>query len=434
MWVQQRLPFDTPEAHATILHPTGQGKVTVARKEKNWSEMYVPISELPYVVQQLAGYPDVYISQNRFNGPRKIALLAQLDALFVDLDYYHNASLVGCPPEHVLEIARMALEDERLPQPSYAVNTGRGVALVWLHSPVPRQALPRWNACQQRLWEALSHLGADQLARDAARVLRLVGTRNSKTGTFVESMTPAAEPWDFDTLADEILPLTRAELYDLRIRRAQKGAQKPLEASKTTPPQGFTQATLWEARLSDLQRLLQLRYGSMLPPGQRDAWMFVAGVAMSWLAIPVMMQRELWALAHQVAGWDDREAKSRLQAVMKRCHMAANGQTVEYNGMQVDARYRLKTQTILEWLEITPAEQLHMQTLIGEEVARERHRKAEAERKRLNGEVKVDRDTYRGQAILRREEAQIMRQQGMSYRQIAQQLGCSHSEIIRLLK
>ena len=38
----------------------------------------------------------------------------------------------------------------------------------------------------------------------------------------MEALTPAGDVWEFDTLADEVLPLTRAEVMDLRIRRAAK--------------------------------------------------------------------------------------------------------------------------------------------------------------------------------------------------------------------
>lgn len=61
------------------------------------------------------------------------------------------------------------------------------------------------------------------MARDAARVLRLIGTINSKTGSVVEALTSAEDPWPFDRLADEILPLTRAQIRDLRVARALRG-------------------------------------------------------------------------------------------------------------------------------------------------------------------------------------------------------------------
>jgi hypothetical protein len=57
-------------------------------------------------------------------------------------------------------------------------------------------------------------------------------------------------------------------------------------------PRKFTSATLWEARLSDLQRLKALRWFGDPMPDFRDRWLFVAGVGMSWLAVPQVLRRE----------------------------------------------------------------------------------------------------------------------------------------------
>lgn len=425
---QLRWPLESAEDHARTLHPAGLGKVTLAVRQGNrWHQSYHQVDDLPQIVRMVSGQADVYLSQNRFWGRRRIANLAQLDALFADLDYYAVPDLANRPPWHVVEMALLALELERIPRPSFAVATGRGVALVWLHTPVPRASLPRWNSCQRRIYEALRHLGADAKARDAARVLRLIGTTNSRTGALVEALTPAAEPYPFEELADEVLPITRAELYDLRIRRAAKHR----ESGQVRPPQGFTQATLWEARLSDLQRLLQLRWFGHLPPGQRDNWLFLAGVAMSWLAIPLVMQRELYALAHQVGGWDEAEAGNRLRSVLARAHAAGRGETVDWLGQSMDPRYRFRTETILEWLEITPEEQRQLQTLIGPDVARERDRQRWHQRREAAGGV--ERATYLEQAEERRQAAHTLREQGKSLREIAKLLGASPEGVRRML-
>jgi hypothetical protein len=84
--------------------------------------------------------------------------------------------------------------------------------------------------------------------------LRLIGSRHGETGVLVEALTPVGEVWDFDDLADEVLPLQRAELFDLRVRRAAKDAKK-LSTSRRIPVNGFSVASLQEARLSDYQRL-----------------------------------------------------------------------------------------------------------------------------------------------------------------------------------
>jgi hypothetical protein len=44
------------------------------------------------------------------------------------------------------------------------------------------------------------------MAVDASRVLRVIGTRHGKANAIVETITPAGEVWDFNELADRVLP------------------------------------------------------------------------------------------------------------------------------------------------------------------------------------------------------------------------------------
>jgi len=164
--------------------------------------------------------------------------------------------------------------------------------------------------------------------------LRLIGSRHSGSGLVVEALMPAGEIWEFDSLADEVLPFTRAEVVDLRIRRAARDAgRRRRNQRRTMVARGFNVGTLWEARLSDLQALVnRVRWFGELPEGQRDYWMFLAANAMSYLAPPERMEREAYALARDVCRWDDRETISRLHAVFKRALMAQGGETIEWPG------------------------------------------------------------------------------------------------------
>jgi hypothetical protein len=160
---------------------------------------------------------------------------------------------------------------------------------------------------------------------DATRVLRLIGSQHSGSGLIVEALTSAGEVWEFATLAYEMMPLTRAEVVDLRIQRAARDAERPRRSQRRAmAAQGFNAGTRWEARLSDLQALVnRVRCFGELPEGQRDYWMFLATNAMSWLAPPDRLEREAHALARDVCHWmTDREARSRLHAVFKRALMA----------------------------------------------------------------------------------------------------------------
>jgi hypothetical protein len=115
-------------------------------------------------------------------------------------------------------------------------------------------------------------------------------------------------------------------------------------------PRKFTSATLWEARLSDLQRLKALRWFGDPMPDFRDRWLFVAGVGMSWLAVPQVLRRELFALAREVGGWTERETRSKLHAIFRTAHEAAAGRRVEWQGLEIDPRYRMRNQTTIEAL------------------------------------------------------------------------------------
>ncbi len=413
----------TPLMHGEALHGEGAPRhhVVIAQAQPRWRQRAYRVETLPEVLPELAGAGDVFISQGRFWGYRReVAQLAGISALWSDLDCHNVPRLRGMHPLGVLQEALALLEQAKVPQPSLAIFTGRGLAPLWLHSAVPRAALPRWNACQRRIFETLKPLGADAGAKDAARVLRLAGSVNRKSGMVVEALRPPGEVWAFDDLADEVLPLTReelAEVRDLRIQRARRGPERRL----WTPGDGLTVATLWEARLSDLQLLLRLRWDAEeLPPGQRDKWLFVAGCGMSWLAAdPGVMRRELYSLAREVGGWPEGETASRLHAVVRRATMAKDGEKVAYRGAEVDPRYRISTSTIQESLEITAAEERHMSTLISPtEKARRRTEKA-----RASGVIA--REEYVGRAARRRREASRRAAEGESFKQIAASLGVS---------
>src|SRR5690625_8032446 len=81
-------------------------------------------------------------------------------------------------------------KDQDLPTPSLLVFSGRGIQAKWLlETPVPRQEMPRWNACQRYLVERLADVGADTAAKDARRVLRILQTVNSKSGAIIRVVT-----------------------------------------------------------------------------------------------------------------------------------------------------------------------------------------------------------------------------------------------------
>jgi Homeodomain-like domain len=417
----------SPKHHGALVHTGGMGSVAIAQATRAgyWRERSYPVEVALQLLNHHRGRADVYLSMQRFRGRRRVAHLLSMGSLYADLDYYRVPELSGLGPRHVLDLALTALGRASMPPPTLAIYSGRGLYLLWLHSPIPRSALPRWTACQHELYEVLRPLGADRAALDAARVLRVVGTLHGETGVMVEALTSASEVQNFDQLADEILPLARAKLRDIRIQRALRAARTAQEERPQAPPEGFTQATLWEARLTDLQKLRELRWFGQPMPDYRDRWMFVAGVGMSWLAVPPVLRRELYALAAEIGGWTEARARSKLSAVMSRAHAAARGERVEWAGLEWDPRYRLKNQTIIELLEISAEEERELKTIISDEERRRR------DRERKNPEM--SRKEYETSAAKRRVQARRMAAEGLTRQQIADALGWSRRHVQRVL-
>lgn len=79
------------------------------------------MQELYKILPAYGGVYDAYISQNRFWGPRSVSRLAQLSALYADLDYYKVPTLAEMHPLGVLDLAFEALEKDKVPYPSFAV-------------------------------------------------------------------------------------------------------------------------------------------------------------------------------------------------------------------------------------------------------------------------------------------------------------------------
>jgi DNA-binding NarL/FixJ family response regulator len=160
--------------------------------------------------------------------------------------------------------------------------------------------------------------------------------------------------------------------------------------------------------------------------------MFLSGVAMSWLAVPAVLQRELYALAHQAGGWTEGHARSKLQAVFRTAHQAARGERVQYAGVEVDPRYRFKNQTIIELLEITAEEEREMRTIVSDDERRRRDREEKREQRREAGAM--TREQYEARAADRRVQARRMAAEGLSLREIGRTLGISHEAVRKALR
>lgn len=391
---------------------------------------------------------NLYFSMQAFRRPncRKVWNLSTIGCCFVDVDYKARERWKDEDPRIVMSAILATLDDAGIPAASFAMDSGNGIHLVWTHNLMPPAALKRWNSVQERLLEVLQPFGADPVAKDAARVLRISGSWNPNAARkdptrglvhliWIQGAEPA-KPYrhDFDSFADEVLPLTRAEIVSLRAERAKRRAEsKPISRNGRKPAARRDSASYAETVLEDLHRLRQHRYrhtGGRLPAGQRDNWLFCTAMALSWITPAPALQGQIEAIAEQVSSWRGREARSRMGSIIRRAQDAAAGKTIEFDDKKVDPRYRMKAETIIKWLTIEEAEMraTGLRVLLSPDVRRERRTLDARDRRKTNGATSHD-DKRATRIELGKRATWLHIRNGLTYAEIAAELGVSKATI-----
>lgn len=210
---------------------------------------------------------DLYISMNDFTKPsRKEENLYHLKHFYVDLDTYHSAyaDLPYCN-EFILQQLEELYFGIKFPEPNLVVSSGRGMYLIW-NINEHKNALPRWKTVQKYLCQLLTEFGADsKVSTDCARVLRVPGSINTKSGNYVKILSSNSEKHSIY----EFLAYYMPDSYLDGIRKHEQIRSKlALTSSSVTPKEKVTtkleskiaffhnNSTLLQSRLTDLETLL----------------------------------------------------------------------------------------------------------------------------------------------------------------------------------
>ncbi|NMQ21489.1 replication protein [Candidatus Competibacter phosphatis] len=298
---------------------------------------------LPQIIAALDPERDTWISQAEFHKPnRRIVHLLRLGLCFVDLDTYktpHGESR----PETLLGRFLGHCGDEDVPLPSLVIYSGRGLQAKWLlERPLPRAALPRWNAVQKELVARLAPFGADPGARDASRVLRLVDTVNTRSGErvrvlWVQRHAEDVRRYPFEWLAETLLPVSR-EAFQLK-RQPPTAPRTPLQVipgGKTGNLRVFSGRQLAWDRLEDLRKLAQRRGWTEhgIPHGYRSKYVhWCLNFLLLSGAIPAnQLYLEAQALVREVCPDFDKDVRSVLSTLYRKAKAYEAGERIEFNG------------------------------------------------------------------------------------------------------
>ena len=117
-------PLATGSDHVEVLHGRSRstGDVEIAHPNgERWNARMIALADLKRYCDLCADNDNVFISQGRFRGRRRIVNLSTIGSLWVDLDYY-KTDLDDLRPERVSWHVRRLCDREKLPQPSYILS------------------------------------------------------------------------------------------------------------------------------------------------------------------------------------------------------------------------------------------------------------------------------------------------------------------------
>ena len=414
-----------PDRHASLVHRSTNRQVVIwtPDREPRWRTRRASdaISLLAHEIRA----ENVFFSVNQFNGRRQVRHLAALNALYVDVD------------SHQGEVNLSALMDDRLgavsragvPEPSLIVFSGRGLHFYWIINPTPAAALPRWQACQRHLQRLLQ---GDPAAVDCTRLLRAIGSVNARAPEACRTVTGillSTSSFDFDWLAAEILPRSRAEVRDIRAMRARKDGSSRSAGS----PGKRSIFDWWMAVYRDLYLIIDHHWPRGVAEGHRDRIVFLLAVALSWFTTGDALDAEVVSVARRVAPTlTVAETLSYTSSVRDRAARASAGERDEWRGRLRDPRYHFKRETLYDWLAdlIPPALEQNLTAIMS---TRERDRRR-SEREGARDRAAEGRHRSSHALDETRTRARLMSLEGHSVRAIASMLAVPRSTVADWLR
>ena len=426
-----------------LLHGSRTGKSCSGKKVQRSYRL----DDMHRVLPLVAPDQDTWLSQGEFLLPnRRVVNLARIGLQFCDLDYYRIPEQAGRSPEEMAATVRWFCQEELyLPVPSLIVASGQGLQLKWLlDNPLPKQALPRWNAVQREIVDRLAIIGADPLAKDASRYLRLVDTLNTKNNQVCRvidvEMADDGQPlkYNFEWLCEQLLPEARWDVESRKQARQKRRKQFQLLPGGNTDglrkPNGCQLA--WD-RLNDLRKLAELRGGYR--EGERMLHLFwqLNFLLLSGATHSSQMWHEAAELARQIdKGWGYHAPE--LGTLYRKAKAYNAGEKVEFNGKEYPPLYTPWNSRLIDLFQITDDEQKLLRTIISksEKGVREtaRNKKRDAQRKGWTQTQDEYQATRKQRAQERTQEVLKLRSQGFKYAYIAEKMDISVNSVKSIIK
>ena len=367
------------------VHGNSKGWITRSCIDENgysqWHYKYKELKETDFTEE------NIYITLNTFFKPyRRLECIKELNALFIDLDYYKTKFT----KEQIIMNLEENYFNKTIPATNYILDSGRGLALIWLINKVPSKALPLWKAIEEYLYNKLKEFGADRQALDATRILRVPGSINSKSKTVVSIIDEYDYIYDLREIQKEFLP-------ELKPKEKKKGRSKKINYI-------YRERSLYYARIQDITKLCELREYDL--KGHREIILFLYRYYLCSFTEDVQKALE-----------DVLELNSMFIAPLKENEVIRATRSAEKCYLDKNKEYKYKNDTLIELLEITEYEETKMSTIISKNEYKRRNN--EYNKKKYQEKLKEEGKLSKKEEVkVRREKIKDLLAEGLSQKEI----------------
>lgn len=396
--------FDIEECrnHLKMLHEDSKGYITISSKDPNYKQWHYKSGEIIDNVEDILNIINAYVSQNTFYRPqRRIENIKELRAIYIDIDC-HKTKYSKDAVKYFLE---KDFYGSKIPEPNFLIDSGRGLYYVLLIEPVPNMVMPLWYAVQRYIYTQLKEFGADANALDPTRVLRVVGTVNSKSSSYVEILDMHSYRYTLREIQEEYLPEISEKI------KKKKGRPKKIVSL-------YTEYSLYHSRILDITKICELRDYDV--KGHRELILFLYRYFTC-----CFIQNPGEALQKAL------ELNSMFKEPLPEREVIRDTKSAEK--AYIDRKYKYTNAKLIKILDITLEEQQYLKTIIS---SKEKYRRCSDDKK---AKQKAKRRNENGLTNKQQELEDLkikinkLKDKGNSVREIAKILEVSKSKVGRLV-
>lgn len=409
-----------------IFHNNTTGYITGSKlfEDEDWKERHY--NSLNDLVAAINPKENSYFSVNTmYRKERAVENIREITALWLDLDIYN----IGIGQVKARNLIKKGVEQGMFPTPTLICSSGGGLYAFWKIEHVPgksKKVLALWQAIMSVFHNNAEKLGLapDLAAKDAARVLRVMGTVNSK-------WDKPARVLEYNEDAVYTLRELGVKWYPKKEKRAKKKEtrQKSLQKSSSISYM-YNSFTLNKARIADIEAIFKYRGDKKIIHRKREVTLFIYRYYVSLLEGDDIALKKTLELNRQLSNpLSEREVlrDTKTSASMRRKIEAED--KVIWNGEEKPAGYNYSNKTLIEIFDLKQEEMrlLNLSTIISQREKYDRNNE-----RRKSGRRDDDGLTATQRAKMEQyEQVQAFKAQGMTQMQVSKQLSVSLNTVKR---